>query len=380
MSFTLVATLSILSATLPIQQAPQVAANPLRAGVRGDDLRSIDEGFLVVGWETSETPRPYVALVDPGLTRIAWEAFPSFTDEAILIAMSRDEVREKNFAVGHKRHAPDDNLGPLVLAFDDVGGEIGRWAPNLGENHALWDVEVDPGTGDLIVVGETRYHEEGSNTYAARLTSDLQLVWQSEFSFDPGRSAGYALAATGTDFILGGSASAGQEEEATHHPMLLRFAHDGRELERRLFRQHRNALYHWVRISEQRIFAGGYGRRDGRPATDTFFEVLDMDLTQRHSEFFGGDRDDRTIHSFLCGDRLVFGGFSQSHSEQGWRGLVVETPIGEINPSTTIVRHADDAVAIRNFACDPRTDRSVYIGYSTDSDGRVTMIGGFIEH
>jgi hypothetical protein len=42
----------------------------------------------------------------------------------------------------------------------------------------------------VVVVGETRFHEDSSQSYAARLTSDLRLVWQSQFRFDLGRSAG----------------------------------------------------------------------------------------------------------------------------------------------------------------------------------------------
>lgn len=351
-------------------------ATPVGAEYRGEDVVALESGFLVAGWRPGEPERPYLALLDRDLSSVAWEKVPETEAGAILFALAVDEGSGTVYVAGFGRHADGEGYDPLVVAIDERGREKARWHPELGGNHTLWDVHVDESTGAVFVTGETNYHREGSQIFAARLTADLKPVWHNRYELPLERSAAYALAPVGEGLVLAGAASTGQGEDDVGYPALLVVAPDGAERSRRIDESKPDALYHWVRTSSGRIYAGGYGRSDRGADTDVLADVLDHELRVKESWLFGGAADDRTISSVLCGDDLLFGGFSRSYGEDGWRGLIVSIDPADGERRIATVETGPDTVAVRNLGCDRETGRAVYVGFHSDQEDRLGLLAG----
>lgn len=171
-----------------------IEARPIRPGFRGEDIVDAGPGYLVAGWAPGTPETPYVALLDGDLESVVWERMPHAEAGAMFTAVTRDPETGRAFVAGSAFRADVDGSDPLVVAIDTEGHELTRWHPVTDGNHQIWDVTHHAPTGAIFVAGETNYHRDGSHVFAAKLTSDLEPVWQRVFEFSLGRSGAYAMA------------------------------------------------------------------------------------------------------------------------------------------------------------------------------------------
>ena len=355
-----------------------VEVEGLRDGVRGDDIIRTDDGYFVAGWAPGATPQTYIALLNEDLSKVLWESFPPGAAGGILMSVAYNEHNGNYYVAGFASHEGVENYDPLIMQVNKEGALLAKWHPDLGGNHTLWDIHWDPQSGDLFAVGETNYHEDDSQMFAVRLTEDLNEEWRRAYAFDADRTAAYALAPVGGDFVLAGGSSKNGEDGRPRYPALLTIDEDGVVRRQEIFEDKVNTIYHWVRSADDGIFAGGYGVAQEGAENDIFLDILGTDYSRRKSTYFGWNAADHSIHSILCGGVLYYGGFTRSFSDGDWQGLALRQASGAGPVHSYVMRSDDLRVALRNFACAGPNEGAVYVGFVAKKDGAPSLIVGRI--